>query len=488
MRFQEFKIIFEAQTPTLDELEGMKAVIASKIKELPDDDATAKALKEIEELLQHVNAGGRMGMIYDQLEKINDPSVLASQKMLARYILSIESSPEERKEFFQMWRADEIVDVTKLLSKKRMTFAGIFNGYGKNRMVTEFVDDVMSIDALGHGKGEFGLNVLSKSIWKPEDNKGDLKMNHDGRTWQIECKTTDGGAARFGDQEVRPAEGFEQAAIALNTFVTKNKTYPMKLSGSGMNLNQAIAFHQNVKPAEQRTFMGLARRCLTLIFGRLEGGRPEQKKRLLKNISEILKAIEVGDSGKAAQSYSQASFNYYMSKKHDDGVLYTNLTGKSFMFYDNAADLTAQGLRFHASTPYLSATKDPVRSVYPQLDVVQSTFGADRAMKTVPKMNKKTSPEQLAQSTYSWATSFANRRGVNNARVILGMAKLVQTMLPAKPTGAEIIAALEEKYPQLKTPTIPTDEPVAAPVAQPVAPTTPAPVATTPTPQPVPAV
>jgi len=169
-------------------------------------------------------------------------------------------------------------------------------------------------------------------------------------------------------------------------------------------------------------------------------------------------------------------------------VLYTNLTGKSFMFYDNAADLTAQGLRFHASTPYLSATKDPVRSVYPQLDVVQTTFGADRAMKTVPKMNKKTSADQLAQSTYNWATSFANRRGVNNARVILGMAKLVQTMLPAKPTGAEIIAALEEKYPQLKAPTTPADEPAVAPIVQPVEPTTPAPVAPTPTTQPAPAV
>ena len=42
--------------------------------------------------------------------------------------------------------------------------------------------------------------------------------------------------------------------------------------------------------------------------------------RTLKNINEILSAIEVGASGKAAQAYSQASFNYYMSKKHDDGV------------------------------------------------------------------------------------------------------------------------------------------------------------------------
>jgi hypothetical protein len=481
MRFREFKIILEAPGPTIDELESMKAVIASKIKELPDDDATAKALKEIEELLQHVNAGGRMGMIYDQLEQINDPSVLAAQKMLARYILSIESSPEERKQFFQMWKADEIVNMPKLLSKKRMTFANIFNGYGKNRMVTEFVDDVMSIDALGHGKGEFGLNVLSKNIWKPEDNKGDLKMNYDGRTWQIECKTTDGGAARFGDQEVRPAEGFEQAAIALNTFVTKNKTYPMKLSGSGMNLNQAIVFHQNVKPADKSKFMGLVRRCLTLIFGRLVDARPEQKKRLLKNINEILSAIEVGASGKAAQAYSQASFNYYMSKKHDDGVLYTNLSGKSFMFYDNAADLTAQGLRFHASTPYLSATKDPVRSVYPQLDVVQSTFGGAKAAKTLPKVTKKTTPADIAQSTYNWAESLASERGVHDVRTIASMAKLVQSMLPTKPTGAEVVTALETRFPRLKAPTASVEEPEEIVQQEPIAPQPVTPVAPQPT-------
>jgi hypothetical protein len=35
---------------------------------------------------------------------------------------------------------------------------------------------------------------------------------------QIECKTSMGGAARFSDQEVRPAEGYEQAAINLNNF------------------------------------------------------------------------------------------------------------------------------------------------------------------------------------------------------------------------------------------------------------------------------
>ena len=83
MRYRE---IFEnLDNFTAPELEAMKSVIAGKIKQLPDDDATAKTLREIEELLQHVNAGGRMGMIKGRLEKINDPAVLASQKRLAQY-------------------------------------------------------------------------------------------------------------------------------------------------------------------------------------------------------------------------------------------------------------------------------------------------------------------------------------------------------------------------------------------------------------------
>jgi hypothetical protein len=465
MRFTEINSLLEAPNePTKDELEGMKSVIASKIKELPPDDATAKALKEIEELLQHVNAGGRMGMIYDQLEQIKDPAVLASQKMLARYILSIDSTPEQRKEFFNVWKTNRAVNVAALLSKKKVSFSTVFPNYDSNPLVKEFVIDVMEISTLGHGRGEFGLNVLSKSIWKPEDNKGDLQMKFQSKTWQIECKTTMGGAARFSDQQVRPAEGYEAAAIALNTFVKTNKTSPMKLPTAGLNVNQAIELYRKLQGADQSKFLELVKRCVTLIFG---GSKANPN-----DIKNIINSIKGGDSGSALQGWSKASFNYYISQKEDDGILYIDLNEKSFIFYDNADDLTKQGLRFHASTPYISSVKDPTRGAYPKIEVVPTTFGRETARKTLPKYKKKTDPTEFLQNLQTWSKAFANRRGVTDAKTINAMAKTTTGLLQSKTTPSQIVAELEKTYPQL-TATLPkqqttrprTTRPVTAPAA-----------------------
>ena len=304
MRFRQFKkSISEAAVSNVTdtELEGMKAVLSAKIKQLPNDDATAKALKEVEELLQHVNAGGRMGMIYDQLSQINDPVILASQKLISRYILSIDSTPEERKEFFQAWKADKIVNLSALLSKERVSFDKVFNLYKSNNLVTEFIDDIMEVNALGQGKGEFGLNVLSKSIWKPEDGKGDLKVKVGRKVLQVECKTTQGGAARFSDQEVRPAEGFESAAIELNKFVKTSPTYPLKLPEYGLNLNKAIEFYQNVTGKEKTKFLSLVEKVIRLIFGNNNSSA--------KDVDAIINAFKTGNSKAALQSWATASFN-----------------------------------------------------------------------------------------------------------------------------------------------------------------------------------
>ena len=53
----------EVNSQFAPELEGMKDVISRRIKDLPDDPATAKALKEIEDLLSHISHGGRLGSI-----------------------------------------------------------------------------------------------------------------------------------------------------------------------------------------------------------------------------------------------------------------------------------------------------------------------------------------------------------------------------------------------------------------------------------------
>lgn len=446
--------------PNPSELEAFKSVIASKIKTLPADDATAKTLKEIEELLQHVHAGGRMGMIKGQLHAINDPAVMAAQKRLAQYIASMEVSTEDRAELFKLWKADKLVKVDVLLSKKNVTFADVFAEYGKNAAITELVDDVMSEAALGQGKGEFGLNVLSKSVAKPgglgdfQDNieseedipedkkgKGDLIIHQGGKWRKIECKTTHGGAARFSDQEVRPAPGYEAAAAALEKFVTKLKgttaydtTFPRGFAkGYGINLRSAIAFNNNfLKHGEfSEPYLQLVENVITLIFG-----GPSADKKAVK---KIMDAFRAGDSNATMQAWAQASFSYYISKKDDEGVLATNLNTKSFVFYSNADDLAKQNLRLDADTVYLTA-QDVARGAYPQMTVVPTTFGANaRAAaekkareqeKKAAKENPLTAPElnqypttqaqrtEVEDQAFAFAQNYAARKGIFDEETI----------------------------------------------------------------------
>lgn len=484
MRFKDFKNFLKEETDS-QELAGMKAVIAGKIKELPPDDATVKALREIEDLLRDVGAGGARGIINKQLQSIDDNAVSAAQKLLARYILSMEVEPAERNKFFSVWREDKIVNINKLLSKERQTFADVFNGYTSNKAIEEFVNDVMEISELGMGRGEFGLNVLSKNIWAPKDNKGDLKMTLNGKEMQIECKTSMGGAARFSDQEVRPAEGYEQAAIALNTFVKKNKTYPIAISGYGVNLNQAIDFYQNIKPAERSEFIKIVKNVVTKIFGDLKTNRSEDRAALAKNVNDIVKAISVGNDGAAKQAWAQASFNYYMSKKEDDGVLYIDLVNKEFVFYSEAVDLENVGLRLHAKTIYLSTVKDPGRGVYPQIEVVSMSYGFNTAMKNAPKFTNKVSYTDFNDSAFKWAKKLANRRNVTDPSTIRNMTAMTVELFIAKVPTELIIAELEAQFPvlqikkkQKQTVATTTSKPAPVTTAAPVA--TPAPVTAAP--------
>ena len=496
MRAKEFlKLLRETTSTSISapELEGMKDLISRKIKELPDDSDTARALKQIEELLSHVAHGGRYGSISKEILAVQDRAVDDAKKVLSRLVLSIMeelgSTPEQRAEFFELWRGDQLVNIESLLSNQKVDFNTAFNGYNQNPIVKEFVDEVMVIQELGMGRGEFGLNVLSKSITvagkrSKEDNdedsgskKGDLQISYDGTKYQVELKTEMGGAARFGDQEVRPAEGFESAAVALNSYVKSHKMYKnlsRKISGSGVNLNQAIEFASYLQGADYNKFLGLVRKCITLIFGASSKSRKEYVVRLKKNINAIMSSIETGDNGAAAQQWSQASFNFYMSKKHDDGVLYLNLNNKTFLYYQNAEQLLSQGLRFHASTPYISATKDPVRSVYPQIGIQQTTFGGAAAQQGIKKLAKGKNPltkPEFNSNLSDWAMTLADRRGVKNQKVISQISIATLKMIAANTPTEEIIPRLEAQFPQLKpklaTPVPPVARPV-PPVAQPV--------------------
>jgi hypothetical protein len=366
------------QNTNAQELEAFKQSIASKIKELPPDDATVKALREIEDLLKNVHAGGKVGIINGQLQQLNDPTVTAAQKELARYILSLDFSPEERTELFTLWGADKIVNRKKLLSPGKHNFSEIINGYDKPK-IREFVDDMMRIAALGQGKGEFGLSVLSKNINKPS-GKGDLLI--DGK--KIEAKTTDGGAGRFTDQEVRPGEGFEAAARKLNQYVQQ---LGYNMPKSGLSMANTVKVGQEMEKKFQANYFKLVEIVITLIFNSKQ------------NVASIMQAVKSGNTNAALQEYAKANFNYYMSMKDDEGVLYINLAKDPIttVFFRNADELAKSGLRLHAGTIYITSISD-VRLPYPQMEIVDTSGGAGAvAPANISKAASKAAKVSLAQ-------------------------------------------------------------------------------------------
>ena len=374
------ELLTEAATPKTNnrELEAFKATIASRIKELPPDDATVKALKEIEDLLKNVHAGGKMGIINGELQRIEDPTVTAAQKLLARYIMSLDMTPEQREELFTLWRSDKLVNRKKLLTPGKHTFDEIINKYTTNPVIKELVDELMHMATLGQGKGEFGLSVLSKNINKPE-GKGDLLI--DGK--KIEAKTTDGGAGRFTDQEVRPGNGFEAAARALTEFVlSKGQPQPK----SGLSLSNAINVAKELDKKDLKQYYSLIEKVINLIFNNTQSTAP------------IMQAIKDGNLGAALQQYVQANFNYYMSMKDDEGVLYINLTKEpiSTVFFRNADELAKSGLRLHAGTPYITSIADH-RLPYPQTEIIDTTFGANAQAKAQKDATKQ--PKAMAPTT-----------------------------------------------------------------------------------------
>ncbi len=486
MRFSDIKILTPIFEMASDAISDLKNALAGKIKELPADEGTVKTLREIEDLLKDVNAGGRTGKLNKDLASIQDPVVREAHMLLARYINQIISfgnaTPKDRTELFELWRTDSIVNFDKLLGNNIASWTEVFNGYNNNPIIQELVDELMVIPALGHGKGEFALSVLSKRISKPESGKGDLEVNYNGQHLKVEVKTADIGkdkvkidpatgkktvvkgkmsSARFGDQEVNPAPGYEQASIELNNFV--NSHLPKgekKLGGSGLNIGKAVEYLKTMKPEDANTLMGMIRKNVKLIFGKkFADPRPDYQKKLMTNINGILSSIEKGNVSAALQFWSRANFNYYMAAKKDDGVLFINIPERTTVYYNTAEDLQGVGLRFKADTTYLSGG-DPKRTVYPQIQVVPKDYGADVLAPEVEKLSKpqkeykKQSAAEKALETrktqwLGWASKLADMRQITNPRLVQQIGATAFELSQKQMPFDLLMSELEAQYPQL---------------------------------------
>jgi len=469
-----------------DAIADLKSQLAGKIKELPADEAVVKTLREIEDLLRDVNAGGRTGKLNKDLQSVQDPIVRQAHMLLARYINQILSfgnaTPEDREELFNLWRSDQIVNLDVLLGNNIAGWTEVFNGYSSNPIIQELVDELMVISALGHGKGEFALSVLSKRINQPASGKGDLEVHYDGKEIKVEVKTADIGkdkvkvdavtgekkidkgkmsSARFGDQEVNPAPGYEAASEKLNAFVRSKIPKGGKPLGlSGLNIGRAVELLQTLEQEDANTLMGLIRNNVKLIFGKkFKDPRPDYQKRLIKNINGILSSIEKGDVPSALQYWSRASFNYYMAAKKDDGVLFVNIPEKTTIYYNTAEDLQNIGLRFKADTTYLSGN-DPKRNAYPQIQVVAKDYGAEKLQPEVEKLSKPqkeyTRAAQAAKAVearksqwFAWSAKLADMRQIKDQRIIQKIADTAYSLSQKQIPFDVLMAELETQFPQL---------------------------------------
>jgi hypothetical protein len=430
MRAREFlKLILEAAAapatepgdPATDPLYGLKLAIASKIKVLTPDPATEKALHEIEDMLASIGAGTKTEVVGKELQKINDVDVNAAQRLLAKYIYSLDASPADKKAMLAQWASDDgLIDLGALLNPGKNTVASVVKGYDKNPAIKELTDDLAQVAALGQGKGEFLLSVFSKRITKAK--KGDLNIDKFG---QVEVKTTDGGAGRFHDQQVRPSSGYQQA---VNDFL---KTFDETLTSSklktptGVSISQLVAL-KDALPVEQRD---LFKEKLTNAVSNIFVALPDAA-------GPIVDAIMVGNDGLAKQRYAVAALNNYMSAKTEDkGILVINLRKDpyTFVFFNDNKSLNAGGMRLHAGTTY-PITND-VRYAYPQTDIVDTSQVQDTAGSTVapvakaPKVAKpKVAPVATPATTPVKPTTTP---GIQNQQATMNASKIPMGQTPA---------------------------------------------------------
>lgn len=344
----------EADSP---EIEALKQTLSAKIKELPTDPASMKLLQEIEDLLKSIGAGSRTQYVGNVLQAIEDPDVNKAQKLLAKYFMSLDASPQDRKSMIEMWKADKLVNVQMLLTPGKHTIAQLINDYDKNPAIKEMTDDLSQIAALGQGKGEFLLSVFSKKITKAA--KGDLSIEGVGT---VEVKTTDKGAGRFMDQQVKPTADYQNA---VNDFRTtfKNEIDAVGIKSSGISIANLIKLYGATDVSRRDEFRSKLTAAIANLFPKADN-----------LVGPIVDSILAGNANQAKQRYAVANLNNYMAQKTDDvGILAINLAKDpyTFVFFTDNKSLNAGGMRLHSSTGYPIA--GDFRDAYPQTDIVDTS-------------------------------------------------------------------------------------------------------------------
>ena len=412
MRAREFlKLLEQAAKATpgvaaSDPLYSLKLAIAHKIKDLPPTPEAKNSLEDIEDLLAHIQAGGRRKATVTNFDSWSDVDVKKAKDLLAKYIVSLEAPIAYKKSMIEQWKNGGLID-TNLLLDGSHTIEQIVKGYATNPAVKELADDLLQVASLGKGKGEFMLKVLSPAITDPPGGKGDILVAEAGT---VEVKTTDGGAGRFYDRQVKAGPKYSSLAsqfikkyvkyfddqesqqptapqqpapispapvagkvpaqaqtepTAPPTMEAKKKgpAEPKKftLSKTGLNMDHLVALYQKVPNELKANFTSDLTETLGEIFVQAS-----------EYAGAVVNAIAAGNSGKAKQLYGVGALNNYMSYKDDIGILYIDLTAKpaTFTFFTDNTSLNKGGLRLNIGTVYPITSNE--QYAFPQTSIVKT--------------------------------------------------------------------------------------------------------------------
>ena len=352
-----FEFLIEAEQDThLTSLEALKHTLSTRINQLPDTEENLKLLKEIEDILGDSGMFGRKGNIEGALKSIGDADLSKYINLMARFILGIPASGDERNRFLADLKTDTLINRQVLLTPgKKHSIEEVIPSVADNNFVREIVDALMAVDAYGVGKGEIALSVLSKGITKA--GKGDLQID----STMVELKAVAGGGGRFSDREIKPSSGYD-ATVKEFTEQFAQEIAQVGSSKTGINLEKLIQIGQLTDPKKKMLYNRLVKKLVYEIFPSGEGKTGSRRDNVWRN-------IVAGELKYANDTYRLASFSYYFEAKKIGGVLMIDLTSGSpmFVYLTGQTNMNEADMWLKGKTAYPVTTLH--QNVYPQLFV-----------------------------------------------------------------------------------------------------------------------
>lgn len=362
MRAREFTLLRENTN-----LNNLKATLIHKISNLPPDEQTQHLLDEIEDILAKIPLGGRKSTLaadFGDPEKWTDTDVQKAKSLLATYVASLNANVQQKTAMVEKWRSSGLIDVSTLTDKEPHTIDQIVIDYAANPAVKELADDLLPLESLGRGKGEFMLCVLSPQIANAGKSGGDIRINQD----RVEVKTFARGGFRFYDRTIKPGDNYRSLTNQfLKTYApylvqsqdqTSDQKNPQTTIPNHLNITKLGVIYKNLTdPKWQNQFSGDLKAILLELF-------PEQ------DLDPIHSAILNGQTLIANRLYAAAAYNHYRSLKSDKGMLFIDLRGTpQFLYAESADDLTRAGYALKIST--VSPVSKIEQYAYPQTELIK---------------------------------------------------------------------------------------------------------------------